>query len=197
MTVEQISMSQFAARVGKNKGTVSRDCKALGIDAGQGLGAIAVNTLLSHYGLTELPEPQQSTPATVEPEAPTETAGQLQVIQPGINYTSAPVMPTAINLAALGFEPVQSLEDPMVVAQALIQAIDATEQGLDQHLSHLSDRATKTKAAARVLADRRRQFERRLDKAELLAAQHQGSLSEAEAAIAAEAAALGKSSAAA
>jgi hypothetical protein len=182
-----ISLSSFSNTHGLNKGTVHRDCQKLNIDTSKGLSMADCDRLVEHYGLND--EPQD--------EAPAEPAGQLQVIQPGINYTSAPVMPTAINLAALGFEPVQSLEDPMVVAQALIQAIDATEQGLDQHLSHLSDRATKTKAAAKVLADRRRQFERRLDKAELLAAQHQGSLSEAEAAIAAEAAALGKSSAAA
>lgn len=197
MTVEQISMSQFAMRIGKNKGTVSRDCKALGIHASHGLGAIALEKLLAHYGLDSLPQESPASPAMAEqPTEQAETAGQVQVIQPGINYTSAPIVPSQIDLSRFGFQPVQALDNPMAVAQALVQALDATEQGLEQYLDGLDQQAKQTKAAAQTLADRRRQFERSLDKAELLATIRQADLSEAEAALNAEAAALGKSAAA-
>lgn len=181
-----LSLSQFCKIHNLSKSTVWQHCKDHGIPTSEGLSPDAVELLKTAFGVFDCNQPKD------QPDP----AGSLQVIQPGTQYLDAPHAPTAVDLAQWGFQPVHALQDPVAVAEGLIAAIDGIERGLDDYISHLQSQAQTTQRAANQLADRRRLFERKADKASILATMHQNQLDQAQQAMASEAAALGKSSAA-
>ena len=147
MSLIAISLSQFSKRTGIGKSTIYNDCRRLGFDTSQGLTDEAVDALLSLYGLTELPDLQQPTPAPVEPDAPAEPAGELQVIQPGENHLAPPEAPTSFDLTTFGLNTLETFEDPLEVAQRAIAAMDALQQGMNSHIESLEQRRKQTAQA--------------------------------------------------
>lgn len=131
-------------------------------------------------------------------EAPTETAGQLQVITPTSKCLANPSMPSSVDLSLFGFESIDEFEDISLITAAANQVMDAIESQADAYLESLESKLTTTRAEAQKIKDRRSKFERKMDKAEILAKVAKTQLTEAQTAVSKEAKELaGKSSAAA
>jgi hypothetical protein len=163
-----ISLSQFSKRTGIGKSTVYNDCRRLGFDTSQGLTDEAVDALLSLYGLSELPELQQPTPAPVEPDAPAEPAGQLQVIQPGENHLAPPEAPASFDLSTFGLNTLDTFEDPLAVAQRAIAAMDALQQGMNSHIESLEQRRKQTAQAVTSIKSKQEELKLTTLRAQIL-----------------------------
>lgn len=139
-----VSINKFSAAIGKNKGTVSRDCKTMGIDTTHGLTPQAQEDLRTRYGLT----------ATVTKISESE----LQVIQPGDQLDDGPILPTSIDLRQWSIQPIQGMADPLKVAQDAIAIMDLISQGLDHHVAELKVRQESTSQAASQISDRQQEL---------------------------------------